>query len=171
MMSQKGEIRLTYNAAFARFENNPARQAAYRIWAADHTKPITELMPAINAAARENLALRTVQEWRHRDHWDDRLAWELLATSERIVIDHVIGLRVAAPESIAYLRAVVSGDAVPDPGRISAAKTLIAENRVLVVAMAERLVPPDDSTPVLAEDLTNEELLALALQGRDADQE
>ena len=146
------------NASYARYENNPARQVAYRIWANNSSTPITELMPAIEAAVGEKVALRTVQGWRHRDNWDERLAWELLAKSERIVIDHVIGARVAAPEALAYLRSVVSGDVIGTPERVSAAKALIAENRALIVAMAGKLTPPSEQ---LAEGLSESELLAL----------
>ena len=87
----------------------------------------------------------------------------MLGQSERIVIDHVIGVRVAAPESIDYLRRVVSGEVTPDPGRISAARTLVTENRALMVAMAERMVKPEE---FVSEEgnlalLSTEELIAL----------
>ena len=146
------------NASYARFENNPARQLAYRIWANNSSAPITELMPEIEAAVGEKVALRTVQGWRHRDKWDDRLAWELLAKSERIVIEHVIGARVAAPEAIAYLRSVVAGEVLGTPERISAAKALVAENRARMLAMVGKLVQPEMTENVA---LSEAELLAL----------
>jgi hypothetical protein len=172
MMSQKGEIRLTYNASHARWENNPARQIAYSVWASDPRKPVTELLPAIESAIGEKLAVRTVQEWRKRDQWESRLARDMLAGSEVYVAQVVTDLRVAAPFAVAYLDAVAQGRQEPDAQRISAAKAILSENRGMLAMMADALRPKEEEGEVaLSPALSDEELYALAMQGRDADQE
>ena len=71
------------NVAYARFENNPVRQAAYRLWSEDVQRPVTELLPAIEAETGAKVALRTVQDWRHRDEWDLRYAREAAARPDQ----------------------------------------------------------------------------------------
>lgn len=77
----------------------------------------------------------TVYYWRQHDGWDERIELENAGRQEELIRQHAGRLRVAAPEAIAYLQNVVSGSAQPDPQRVIAAKTLIQENRALIVAV------------------------------------
>jgi hypothetical protein len=96
----------------------------------------------------------------------------MLAGSEVYVAQVVTDLRVAAPFAVAYLDAVAQGRQEPDAGRISAAKAILSENRGMLAMMADALRPKEEEGEVaLSSALSDEELLALALQGRDADQE
>jgi hypothetical protein len=131
---------------------------------------VTELMPVIEAALGEKVALRTVQDWRHRDKWEQRLAREMLAGSEVYVSQVVTDLRVAAPFSVAYLSSVAQGKEEGDSLRIAAAKAILAENRSLLALMADVLRPAEEEAKVaVSSDISNEELLALVTKGRDAE--
>lgn len=125
---------MSQNVAYARFENNPARQEAYRLWAVDPSVPITELLPSIEAAIGAKVALRTVQDWRHRDEWERRYAEEQAAESGVQVIRHVVKLRVAAPSALDYLAAVRSGVEPYDAGRVRVAMFEVAEAGKLLAA-------------------------------------
>ena len=121
------------------------------------------MLPELEAATGGKVALRTVQEWRHRDRWDERLALESLAASEGSVIRHVVGLRVAAPEAIEYLRSIVSGSLPPDAQRIQAARALISENRAIILAAVDHLGKGTDLpavSEVALDGMTDAELLA-----------
>jgi hypothetical protein len=133
---------------------------------------VTELMPVIEAAVGEKVAVRTVQDWRHRDKWEQRLAREMLAGSEIYVSQVVTDLRVAAPFSVNYLDSVAQGKVAVDMGRIAAAKAILAENRSMIVLMADMLKPKEEEpVPQVSSDISNEELLALVTRGRDAGEE
>jgi DNA-binding transcriptional regulator YdaS (Cro superfamily) len=160
------------NASYARFENNPARQIAYSVWSQQPGLPTTELLPLVEAAVGEKVAYRTLHDWRHRDKWEQRLAREMLAGSEIYVSQVVTDLRVAAPSSVAYLSSVVEGKVAGDALRIQAAKAVIAENRAMVVLMADMLRPKEEEpVPQVSSDISNEELLAIVTRGRDAGEE
>jgi hypothetical protein len=155
---------MAYNASHARYEDNPARQIAYSVWTQDTSKTVTELVPVIEAATGEKLAVRTVQDWRHRDQWEQRLARDMLAGSEVYVSQLVTDLRVAAPTSVRYLNDVVEGTVRPDAGRIAAAKAILSENRGILALMADALKPAEEEARVtVSHELTDAELLALAL--------
>jgi hypothetical protein len=160
---------MVHNAKSARYEDNPARQIAYSAWSQNPGMTVTELMPVIEAALGEKVALRTVQDWRHRDKWEQRLAREMLAGSEVYVSQVVTDLRVAAPFSVAYLSSVAQGREEGDALRIQAAKAVIAENRAMIVLMADMLKPAEEEAEVaVSSDISNEELLAIVTKGRDA---
>jgi hypothetical protein len=159
---------VSYNAAYARFEHNPVRQIAYSVWSQNPRMTVTELVPAIEAATGEKLAVRTVQGWRHTDKWEARLARDMLSGSEVYVAQVVTDLRVAAPFSVAYLDAVAQGRQPPDAQRIQAAKAILAENRGLLAMMADALTPkggedtPSDTRSLDA--MTDDELLTYSQQ-------
>jgi hypothetical protein len=155
------------NVAFARFENNPARQEAYRLWSEDVSRPLTELLPALNAAVGSNLALRTVQDWRHRDNWELRYAEEEAAESGVLVVQHVKRIRVAAPVSVSYLDQVARGELAYDRGRVEVAKFLVTEAGKLLAVLPNVQPTP---VPTLSPNLSDAELHAI-IQGGDADQE
>jgi hypothetical protein len=160
------------NASYARFENNPARQIAYSVWSQQPGLPTTELLPLVEAAVGEKVAYRTLHDWRHRDKWEQRLAREMLAGSEIYVSQVVTDLRVAAPSSVAYLSSVAQGKVAGDGLRIQAAKAVIAENRAMIVLMAEALSPKEEEAKVaVSSDISDAELLALVTKGRDAEGE
>jgi hypothetical protein len=163
---------MIHNASFARYENNPARQIAYSVWSQQPGLATTELLPLVEAAVGEKVAYRTLHDWRHRDKWEQRLAREMLAGSEIYVSQVVTDLRVAAPSSVAYLASVANGEQAADALRIQAAKAVIAENRAMVVLMADMLKPAEDE-PVsqVSSDISDAELLALVTKGRDAGEE
>ena len=143
------------NVAFARFEDNPARQLAYQLWAVDPSRPISELLPELRAEIGQNLAERTVYDWRRRDEWDKRLAEEVLASSGLSVFEQVRRLRVAALPAIRYLDAVARGEQKPDRLRMDACKFLVqqaAQLHQLAVG-----IPGTPSAPPISES----ELLAL----------
>jgi hypothetical protein len=163
---------MVHNAKSARYEDNPARQIAYSAWSQKPSMTVTELMPVIEAAVGEKVAVRTVQDWRHRDKWEQRLAREMLAGSEIYVSQVVTDLRVAAPFSVNYLDSVAQGKVAVDMGRIAAAKAILAENRSMIVLMADMLKPKEEEpVPQVSSDISNEELLALVTRGRDAGEE
>jgi hypothetical protein len=163
---------MVHNAKSARYEDNPARQIAYSAWSQKPSMTVTELMPVIEAAVGEKVAVRTVQDWRHRDKWEQRLAREMLAGSEIYVSQVVTDLRVAAPFSVNYLDSVAQGKVAVDMGRIAAAKAILAENRSMIVLMADMLKPKEEEpVPQVSSDISNEELLALVTKGRDAGEE
>jgi hypothetical protein len=163
---------MAHNAKSARYEDNPARQIAYSAWSQQPSMTVTELMPVIEAAVGEKVAVRTVQDWRHRDKWEQRLAREMLAGSEIYVSQVVTDLRVAAPFSVNYLDSVAQGKVAVDMGRIAAAKAILAENRSMIVLMADMLKPKEEEpVPQVSSDISNEELLALVTRGRDAGEE
>jgi hypothetical protein len=163
---------MVHNAKSARYEDNPARQIAYSAWSQQPSMTVTELMPVIEAAVGEKVAVRTVQDWRHRDKWEQRLAREMLAGSEIYVSQVVTDLRVAAPFSVNYLDSVAQGKVAVDMGRIAAAKAILAENRSMIVLMADMLKPKEEEpVPQVSSDISNEELLALVTKGRDAGEE
>jgi DNA-binding transcriptional regulator YdaS (Cro superfamily) len=160
---------MAHNASFARFDDNPARQIAYSAWSQNPGMTATELLPVIEAALGEKVALRTVQDWRHRDKWEQRLAREMLAGSEVYVSQVVTDLRVAAPSSVAYLSSVAEGKVAGDALRIQAAKAVIAENRAMVVLMADMLKPAEEApVPQVSSDISTAELVALAAGDRGA---
>lgn len=118
---------MSQNVAFARFENNPTRQEAYRLWSEDVTRSTMSLLPQIEAFAGEKLAYRTVQNWRHMDNWELRYAQEQAASSGVLVVEHVRKLRVAAPSALDYLASVRSGLEVYDSGRVKVAMFEVQE--------------------------------------------
>jgi hypothetical protein len=152
---------MAYNAKSARYEDNPARQIAYSVWSQDTSRTVTELVPLVEAAIGEKVAVRTVQDWRHRDQWEQRLARDMLAGSEVYVSQLVTDLRVAAPSSVAYLSSVVEGRIQPDPQRIAAAKAILSENRGILALMAEVLRGSDAVTAEsqTLDDLSDADLL------------
>jgi hypothetical protein len=143
------------NAAFARFEDNPARQLAYQLWAADPSRPISELLPELRAELGENVATRTVYDWRERDHWEKRLAEEVLAASGVSVFEQVRRLRVAALPAIRYIDSVARGEVKPDRLRMEAAKFLVQQSAAVHQLAAGKL--PDAG----AQAISASELLAL----------
>jgi 3-polyprenyl-4-hydroxybenzoate decarboxylase len=96
----------------------------------------------------------------------------MLAGSEIYVSQVVTDLRVAAPSSVAYLSSVAQGKVAGDGLRIQAAKAVIAENRAMIVLMAEALSPKEEEAKVaVSSDISDAELLALVTKGRDAEGE
>jgi hypothetical protein len=84
----------------------------------------------------------------------------------------VTDLRVAAPFSVNYLDSVAQGKVAGDGLRIQAAKAVIAENRAMIVLMAEALSPKEEEAKVaVSSDISDAELLALVTKGRDAEGE
>jgi hypothetical protein len=163
---------MVHNASFARYENNPARQVAYSAWSQNPGQSIRELVPVVEAVLGEKVAERTLHDWRHRDKWESRLAREMLAGSEVYVAQVVTDLRVAAPSSVAYLSSVAEGKVAGDALRIQAAKAVIAENRAMVVLMADMLRPKEEEpVPQVSSDISTEELVALAAGDRGAEGE
>jgi hypothetical protein len=155
------------NASYARYENNPARQAAYELWRIDPSKPVTELMPAIDEVAGEKVAVRTVQRWRHDDRWELRYAEEEAARSGILVIEHVKRLRVAAPVHVSYLDKVARGLEKYDRGRVEVAKFLVTEaGRLLSVLPAVQVAVTAEATASLS-DLSIEELLAMTSEEQE----
>lgn len=157
------------NASYARFENNPVRQAAYQLWALDPSKPVTELMPAIQELAGDKVALRTVQDWRNRDQWEVRYAEEQAAQSAVLVIEHVRRMRVAAPVHVSYLDAVARGDEPYDHNRVQTAKFLVTEAGRLLSTLPAVVNPALPDGPASLDALTTEELLALTEQRPDGE--
>lgn len=135
------------NAAFARFEDNPARQLAYQLWAADPSRPISELLPELRAELGENLATRTVYDWKERDRWEKRLAAEVLASSGLSVFEQVRRLRVAALPAIAYVDQVSRGAVKADRLRLEAAKFLIQQSASVHRFAAEQMPEPEPLSP------------------------
>jgi DNA-binding transcriptional regulator YdaS (Cro superfamily) len=160
---------MIHNASFARYENNPARQIAYSVWSRQPGLPTTELLPLVEAAVGEKVAYRTLHDWRRRDKWEQRLAREMLAGSEIYVSQVVTELRVAAPASVNYLDSVAQGKVAGDALRIAAAKAVIAENRAMIVLMADMLRPAEEEPAhQVSADISDAELLAIVTKGRDA---
>ena len=159
------------NARFARYENNPARQLAYQLWAADPTKPIGEVAAELSEVTGENVATRTVYEWQARDNWERRLAEEVLAASGASVFEQVRRLRVAALPAIVYLDNVARGEAIPDKFRIDAAKFIVAQSASVhrLAAEAEAGKLPEVTAGSVA-NLSTSELLRLAASSGDADE-
>lgn len=120
---------MTYSATHARFENNPARQAAYRLWRDSPSSPVTDLLPALELEIGEKLAVRTVQNWRQIDKWDVRLAVERLADAEVSIPRAWEKLRVAAPDAFTYLHDVSAGVVPGDALRIKASQIIVQEFR------------------------------------------
>lgn len=118
---------MSQNVAYARYDNNPTRQEAYRLWSEDVTRHITEFLPELEVFAGEKLALRTVQNWRHMDNWELRYAQEQAASSGVLVVEHVRKLRVAAPSALDYLASVRSGAEAYDAGRVRVAMFEVQE--------------------------------------------
>lgn len=147
---------MSQNVAFARYENNPARQEAYRLWSEDVQQSTMSLLPALERFTGEKLAYRTVQNWRHMDQWELRYAKEQAAESGVLVIEHVRKLRVAAPSALDYLAAVRAGDEPYDRGRVEVAKFEVAEAGKLlsILPIVEQVLPE-------AQPLSDQELLAL----------
>jgi hypothetical protein len=141
------------NVAYARYEKNPARQEAYRLWSEDVSRSTMSLLPAIEAATGEKVAYRTVQEWRHRDQWELRYAQEQAAASGVLVIEHVRKQRVAAPSASDYLTAVREGREPYDRGRVEIAKFQVEQaNKLLtILPIAEQVMP--DALPTNEADL------------------
>lgn len=151
------------NAPFARFEDNPARQLAYQLWAVDPSRPLSELIPEIRAELKDNVATRTIYDWKDRDEWDRRLAEEILAASGVSVFEQVRRLRVAALPAISYLDKVSRGELKPDRLRMDAAKFLVQQS-----AQLHQFAAKGDVQPVRS--LSESELLALETPWRPEDQ-
>jgi hypothetical protein len=163
---QSDRLVLMHNAAYARFENNPARQLAYQMFADDPSRAITEWLPALRQEIGENVAARTVQEWRHRDRWEQRYAEERAAESGVLVVEHVRRVRVAVPHLVSYLDRIARGEEAYDRGRVEVARFLIGEaGRFLSVLPQVQLPVPEVA---VSSDISNAELLALVTKGRDA---
>ena len=158
---------MSQNASYARFENNPARQYAYYLYAADPSKPITEWIDELETYTGEKVAVRTVQDWRHRDKWETRFAEEVLAASSASVFEQVRRLRVAALPAITYLDRVARGEEKPDRLRMDAAKFLVQQSAsVHQLAASGKSVSPDGLDAL--GNLSDEELRALAAEGRSS---
>lgn len=144
------------NVTYARFEDNPARQEAYRLWARDVTRSTMSLIPDLEAAIGEKVAYRKVQDWRRRDQWELRYAQEQAAESGVLVIEHVRKLRVAAPSALDYLAAVRSGVEPYDRGRVEVAKFEVDQAGKMLAAypIADQVAQPNVS-------ISESELLAL----------
>jgi hypothetical protein len=85
------------------------------------------------------------------------------------VPQHVKRLRVAAPTSVTYLAKVADGSEPYDHNRVQVNKFLVQEaGKLLAVLPHVQASVPDVSLP---SSVSDEELYALAMQGRDADQE
>ena len=144
-------------ANHARWENSPGRQLAYRTWAADPSVSVAQLVRQLDATHGLKLAERTVRDWRERDQWEKRRALERLADSEVSIPQMIVGLRVAAPMAVAYVRAVMDGREEPNALRLRAADLLIRENRAFTELLKDQLMQPlPEAAP-----LSDADLLAL----------
>lgn len=154
---------LVYNAKYARFADNPARQMAYRLFAQDPSRPITDWLPELERLAGQKIAVRTVQQWRHTDAWDRRYAEESAAYSGSSSVQAVVRLRVAAPIAVAYLDAVARGEESYDHGRVQTARFIVGEHTKLMLAHPVAVEPPD-AGELLGDIsvLSDQELYALA---------
>lgn len=154
-------------ASHARYDKSEARQVAYRLWRDSPDTPITQLLPKIEAAIGDKLALRTVQHWRHTDRWDERRAIEELDAAAVFVADGIRGMRVAYPVAAQYLHDVAAGIVRPNALRMRAAQVIVAENRALAELTRDRLARPAEDTERALDvhEWSAEELAAEAASG------
>ena len=155
------------NASYARWENSPGRQLAYRTYAADPSLPATAIARQLETVHGLKVAVRTVQDWRERDQWEKRRALERLAESEVSIPEMIAGLRVAAPLAVAYVHAVMDGREKPDALRLRAADLLIRENRAFTELLKDQLMQPLPQ----AAPLSDADLLALETPWTPEDQD
>ena len=153
-------------ARYARWENSPGRQLAYRAYAADPSLPAAAIARQLESVHGLKVAVRTVQDWRDRDQWEKRRALERLADSAVSIPEMITGLRVAAPLAVAYVHAVMDGREEPDALRLRAADLLIKENRAFTELLKDQLLQPLPE----AQPLSDAELLALETPWHPDDQ-
>lgn len=154
------------SASHARWENSPGRQLAYRAYATDPSLPAAAIARQLESVHGLKVAVRTVQDWRERDHWEKRRALERLADSEVLIPEMITGLRVAAPLAVAYVHAVMDGREKPDALRLRAADLLIKENRAFTELLKDQLL---QELPQPAP-LSDADLLALETPWRPEEQ-
>jgi hypothetical protein len=115
------------------------------------------------------LSEKTIYYWRDDLGWRQRFEEEKQAIAPYSWDLYFGGLAVAAPEVVSYFRSTVADESVPHRDRIAAGRALLNQVAQHMAELEKRMSSGDD--PSLPSSLSDEELLALALQGRDADQE
>jgi hypothetical protein len=115
------------------------------------------------------LSEKTIYYWRDDLGWRQRFEEEKQAIAPYSWDLYFGGLAVAAPESVSYLRSVVQDTEASHRDRTAAARVLLSQVSGHMAELEKRMNQGDDVS--LSSSLSDEELLALALQGRDADQE
>ncbi len=147
------------------------KRLALELYSTRANRNMPETIRLLNGLVTHPIPEKTVYWWRSQYGWDRQLDLQSAERQRELINLHVAGLRVAAPDAVKYLHDVVTDKAEPHPQKIAAARTLIGENRSLMVAAVKAgILEPgtrqdDWSIPA---DISDEDLLALAMQGCDA---
>jgi hypothetical protein len=115
------------------------------------------------------LSEKTIYYWRDDLGWRQRFEEEKQAIAPYSWDLYFGGLAVAAPEVVSYFRSTVADESVPHRDRIAAGRALLNQVAQHMAELEKRMNQGDDVS--LPPSLSDEELYALAMQGRDADQE
>lgn len=107
------------------------KRLAYELWRLDRDQTMVELEGRLKSVSVE-VPADTLREWRSGQEWERQFEEELVAMSPEMARLHISGLRVGAPEGIEALRAFLRGDRLLSMAQVVAARTLIAEHRVLL---------------------------------------
>jgi hypothetical protein len=142
------------------------KDLAYEVYAVRAKRDMRKTLELLDAMPIPKIPESTVYWWRSHYGWDRKLELESADKQRELINLHVSELRVAAPEAVKYLRDVIHDKADPHPQKVAAARTLVSENRALIVAAvnAGLLTPEsteDEKFRAKLEGLTMEELMAL----------
>src|SRR5687768_10733196 len=110
------------------------KDLAFEVYAIRANRDMRETIKILGELDIPKIPESTVYWWRSNYGWDRKLDLESAEKQRELINLHVGSLRVAAPDAVKYLHDVVNDKAEPRPQKIAAARTLIGENRSLIVA-------------------------------------
>lgn len=134
---------------------------AYEVYAHRANGDMPETLRIMAELCDPPVSEKTVYQWRADHQWDRRMEEERRNLSPVLWETYFGGLAVAAPESVAYLRSVVTNPDASDRDRIAASRVILSQV-VAHIGQLEALMPKPQSEDSKLADLSTEELLALA---------
>jgi hypothetical protein len=115
------------------------RETAYELYAGPADQSVTKVADLLSGLKREAVPVSTVHRWKEADNWEERYSTESPVASPYLRNLHIRALLVAAPEAVAYLARVISGEEVPDSKRLRAAIAIETAARSLILKAADHL--------------------------------
>jgi hypothetical protein len=108
---------------------------------------------------------KTVYWWRSNYGWQDRLEEEKRGMAPVLWERYTRELSVAAPEAVSYLLSIVRNTGESTRDRTTAARSLMQQYASHAEALLAAMPPPQQQ---VSSDISDAELLALVMKGRDA---
>jgi hypothetical protein len=144
------------------------RETAYELYASAAEQSVTRVAELLSALKRETVPVSTVHRWKDADRWEERYKAESPASALYLRNLHMRELLVAAPEAIAYLQRVVTGEEPGDARRVQAAITLETAARSLLLKAPDQRQKPRPVTRSTSLPQDPDELYRLEAERREA---